>query len=368
MVRWDQGQTLADRFRRHAGPATHLYGYAMRGMAQDWESGGPVRAICAGYESAPPGSALALRLLAGVFRLVLTGQAPQLVRFYPCLGGRDDPALAWPVLREVIADHSEALRAALAVPPQTNEVGRSVALVAGLFDVVAAAGVRQIRLLELGASAGLNLLVDRFAFSGTDGLSGRSEGGRPPSRGTAWQFGDRASSVRFAGAITGPVPVTDLVIVDRRGCDLYPVEATSQDGRLLLTSFVWPFQLDRHERLAAALRIAADHPVLVDRAAASAWLAPALDQTADGVLPVVWHSITRLYWPAEEVAEVEAVLAAYARQRPVARVAMEFGTGDDAAVEPELWSTVWSPGQARRHRRLGTAHDHGPPVRLDPRP
>ena len=67
---------------------------------------------------------------------MLTDQAPELVRFYPCLGGQDDPAQAWPVLREVIAAHPDELRAALEVPPQTNEVGRSVALLAGLFDVV----------------------------------------------------------------------------------------------------------------------------------------------------------------------------------------------------------------------------------------
>ena len=79
MLTWDRGLTLADRFRSHAGEASHLYGHAMRGMADDWEAGGPVRTVCAGYEQAPPGSALPLRLLAGVFRLVLTDQAPELV-------------------------------------------------------------------------------------------------------------------------------------------------------------------------------------------------------------------------------------------------------------------------------------------------
>jgi hypothetical protein len=349
MVRWDQGRTLADRFRSHAGVATHLYGYAMRGMAEDWEAGGPVRAICVGYESAPTGSALPLRLLAGVFRLVLTDQAPELVRFYPCLGGRDDPAQAWPVLREVMSRHSAELRAALEVPPQTNEVGRSVALLAGLFDVVAATGIRRLRLLELGASAGLNLLVDRFFYSGAD-----------------WQFGDPASPVAFPGAIWGRVRTADFTIADRRGCDLHPVDATTPAGQLLLTSFVWPFQVSRHQRLTAALQLAAAHPVVVDRAAASAWLAPVLDDTTDEVLPVIWHSITRLYWTPDEVAAVEAALAAYAEHRPVARVAMEFRTGEDASTSPELSSTVWLPGQPPRHRQLGTAHDHGPPVRLDP--
>jgi hypothetical protein len=97
---WDAGETLADRFRAHAADAEHLYGYAIRGMADDWESGGPIRDVCVGYENAPRGAVIHLRLLAGVFRLVLTGRAPRLVRFYPCLGGTAPASQAWLVMRE----------------------------------------------------------------------------------------------------------------------------------------------------------------------------------------------------------------------------------------------------------------------------
>jgi hypothetical protein len=72
------------------------------------------------------------------------------------------------------------LHAALAVAPQTNEVGRSAALLAGLFDLVAASGARRIRLLELGASAGLNLLIDHYFY-----------------RGDSWQFGVSDSRLQF---------------------------------------------------------------------------------------------------------------------------------------------------------------------------
>ena len=350
MLTWDQGGTLADRFRSHAGQATHLYGHAMRAMADDWEAGGPVRTICAGYEQAPHGSALPLRLLAGVFRLVLTDQAPELLPFYPCLGGDADPAVAWPVLRSVIARHPAELRAALEIPPQTNEVGRSVALLAGLFDVVAVTGARHVQLLELGASAGLNLLIDRFGF-----------------RGPGWAYGDVGSPVTFDDPITGDVRAVPFVIVDRRGCDLHPVDAASPEGRLLLTSFVWPFDISRHQRLAGALQVAAQHPVRVDRAGAAAWLADQLERSAaDEALPVVWHSITQLYWPTAEIDAVDAIVSAHGTRHPLARVAMEFGAGSGPAAHPELRTTVWQPGQEPRHRRLGTAHDHGPPVRLDP--
>ena len=127
---WDAGETLADRFRAHAADAERLYGYAVRGMAEDWEAGGPIRMVCGGNEDAPRGAAIHLRLLAGVFRLVLTGRAPELVRFYPCLGGIAPASQAWPVMRNVIGAQVGEMRAALAVPP-TDQRGRSIGGVAG---------------------------------------------------------------------------------------------------------------------------------------------------------------------------------------------------------------------------------------------
>jgi hypothetical protein len=91
-----------------------------------------VRAICRGWEDAPAGAVIQLRLLARLFRIVLTGRAPELVPYYPCLGGTAPPAEAWPVVRPVLAGHVDELREALEVAPQTNEVGRSTALLVGL--------------------------------------------------------------------------------------------------------------------------------------------------------------------------------------------------------------------------------------------
>jgi hypothetical protein len=214
--------------------------------------------------------------------------------------------------------------------------------------VVRRAGVDEIRQLEVGASAGLNLLVDRFCFS---------------ARG--WQFGPDDSPVRFDDPIKGEVRPVGFTVVDRRGCDLHPVDPTSEEGRLLLTSFVWPFDVDRHQRLAAALAVAAEHPVAVDRAAAGDWLADRMGAGGDDVLTVVWHSVTRLYWPAAEVEAVEEALAAYGLQHRLARVAMEFGTDPDAPAMPEVRTTLWTPGDGVQHHRIGTAHHHGVPVRLE---
>lgn len=346
---WDGGETLADRFRAHAGNSQHLYGYAMRGMADDWEAGGPTRMVCRGYEDAPRGSVIQLRLLAGIFRLVLTDRAPELTPYYPCLGGTEPAAHAWPVMRAVMADHLTELNQALTVAPQTNEVGRAAALLAGLFDLVAASGKRRIHLLELGASAGLNLLLDHYAFSGSD-----------------WRFGPASSPVQLTGAIHGPVRPELFDVVARRGCDLHPVDAGTAEGQLLLTSFVWPFDLDRHARLAAALVVAATDRVDVDQASASEWLPTVLAVADPDILPVVWHSITQMYWPAEELSAVEAVLKSYGANHVLGEVSMEFDLDAPHDAKPELRTRLWNSDadSSPRQRLLGTAHDHGIPVRL----
>ncbi len=71
-------------------------------------------------------------------------------------------------------------------------------------------------------------------------------------------------------------------MVERHGCDLDPIDATRPAGGRYLTSFVWPFDLARRERLAAALDTARTHPVIVDRAPASVWLPDQLSLPVDG--------------------------------------------------------------------------------------
>ncbi len=349
---FDAGETLADRFRRWAGDSPRVYPCAVRAMADDWEAGGPVRELCAGYEHAPHGSVLQLRVLAGVFRLVLTGRADPLRRFYPCLGGTAEPAEIWPTMRTVITEHLDELRLALRTAPQTNEVGRSAALLLGLLDLVDASGRDRIRLLELGASGGLNLLIDRYAISGP-----------------GWSYGPMDSPLQLRDAVVGGVPaVRSFTIVDRGGCDLDPIDPASDDGRLLLTSFVWPDDVHRFERLEAAFTVVDQVGASpVDRAPAADWLAAQLAGPAEpGVLTVVWNSITQQYWPAAEITAVRELLQDHGDGGTLGQVSMEFRVDSGSKEYPELRTRFWSgSGTPPRERLLGHAHHHGIPVYLD---
>ena len=334
-----------------------LYRTLLLAMAEDWQAGGVVAEICRGWADAPGSAVVQLRLLAGVQRLVLSRAEPQLAMYYPNLGGTASPAQAWQDFEPALRRHVEELQAALAIAPQTNEPGRSVPLLLGLFDAVRRSGMPSVRLFELGASAGLNLLVDRFFIAG-DG----------------WSYGPASSPLRLAEAVVGPVTPVAFTVVDRRGCDLAPVDASTADGRLRLTSFVWPHDLHRHERLRAALAIAASEPVAVDRAPASSWLASMLEPPApDGVLTVIWHSITRQYWPPAEIATTSQVLDAARRRMPIAHIAMESPVLRDDRSEggsnyrpTELTVQLSVPGGRADPAPvlLGTVADHGVPVQL----
>lgn len=332
--------------RQHAASDTHLYGELMRRMAADWELGGPVREICRGWETSPPGSVVQLRLLAGVFRIVLTDRAPGLVPYYPCLGGQAAAGEAWPEFRQVLVDHVGELHDALTVAPQTNEVGRSSALLAGLFEAVRRSGRHRVRLLEPGASAGLNLLVDKFRFEQAD-----------------WRVGPAGSPVVLTNVFENPPQPQEFEIVERRGCDLAPVDAASPEGELRLRSFVWPFHLERHERLVQACALARRHRVEVDAAPAGEWLEKQLATSMpDDTVTVVWQSITRMYWPAEESARVDAAVAAAARRDCVAHVSMEYTSGD--LLLPDLTLVGVGPyGRSSTEvTTLAAVGDHGVPV------
>lgn len=343
----EAGTTLAERFRGHFDGERHLYWHLTRAMADDLEEGGPTARIVAGHLDAPPGAVVQLRLLAALFRVVLRGEAPGLEQWYPCLGGRADPATAWPVVREVLAAQEGRLRGELDVAPQTNEPGRAVALLVGLREALTRHGASRVRLLEVGASAGVNLLPDHYRFVGH-----------------GWAAGPEDSPCVVVGAGAPGFEPVPFEVAERRGCDLHPVDASTPEGALRLRSFVWPFMLERHARLNGALEVLAAHPVRVEEEAAGVWLETVLAEPVEpGVLTVVWQSVTRQYWPDAERERVDAAVAAARRRLPLAYVTMEppAAGGHRVTDHSAELPLIEVDGVA-----VGRCGFHGPPVTLLP--
>ena len=229
-----------------------LYAGLLGHAAGDLLAGGPTAAVLEGHLEDRGPSALALRMLGGVHALVLSGQAPGLAAFYPSAGGSADPGpgagRAWAALREVLAGHREAVRSWLGRPPQTNEVGRGAVLVGGLRRLAAAAAL-PFRLVEIGASAGLNLRADCFYIPGDAG-----------------RHGDPSSPVALPGAWQGEAPPDAPVeVIARTGGDVDPIDPVTPEGRLALTAYVWPDQQHRLDRLRGAIELAALVPAELRR-------------------------------------------------------------------------------------------------------
>jgi hypothetical protein len=322
-----------------AGQGSPMYAELLARAADDADAGGPVAEVLAGRAS----SALALRMLGTVHRIVLEGRAPGLAAHYPTAGGTADPLAAWPAFRDVLARHAAEVRAGLADPPQTNEVGRAAPLIGGLLAVAAATGL-PVRLLEIGASAGLNLRADHYRLLFDGGGYGPDS---PVVLPDAWR-----------GAPPAAVPPR---IAARLGCDLAPLDAAAPAARLRLLSYVWPDQTARVERLRAALEVAARVPATVVRAGAGDFLEGLAPER--GAVTVVWHSVMIQYLPDEEAARVhrhvEAAGAAATRDAPVAHLAFEPPEGTHIQGTPLLTLRLWPGGE---RRVLGEGPPHGLPV------
>ena len=288
----------------------------------------------------PTRDALPLRLFGGLHALVLAGKDAALAEIYA--GHVTDPAAIGDTLQRVFADHEAALLPWLDGPPQTNEPGRSGALMLGLIALAKRHGPR-IELLEIGSSAGLNLLIDRYRFD----LGGTL-------------YGPRESPVTIRPAWTGPpAPAVPLDIVSVRGCDINPVDATDPAVAERLAAYVWPETPERLARLRLAIAMLRERGVDLVRADAADWVEARLaEPQAAGVTRVLIHSVGWQYLPEPVAERIRAAMAAAGAratpERPLGWVTME---PDRAFGYQTIRERSW-PGDGA-WETLATAHAHG---------
>jgi hypothetical protein len=324
-----------------------LYGDLCGRAAEEARAGGagsPLAELLPGFTGDPLATALPLRVLAGVHALALDGSAPALATAFAAPGDAARHATTWTAWRDALAAHVARVREWLDATPQSNEVGRSSALVPG-FLVAAAAG-RPLRLLELGASAGLNLRWDRFRIETAD-----------------WSFGPVDARVvlrpRWRGA---PPPRVAVAIQSRRGCDRAPLDPRADTTRLRLLAYVWPERQDRLRTLQRALDEARADDLAVERADALDWLPARLAEPAPGVATVVYHSSFAGHLPPELRARLDAVFADAGRRAtadaPLHRLQFEDEPLPGGAPAPrhELRLASWPPGD---DRLLAVGQPHG---------
>lgn len=285
--------------------------------------------------------ALALRLCGGLHFFARSGQAPEFTALYPPAPLPAEVAL-WRALEPVLVQYGDRLGPWLDHAPQTNEVGRSSVLMAGLLTI-AECFPWPMRLFELGSSAGLNLLLERY---------GHDLGGV--------RAGDAASPLQLKPEWDGSSPPrVEVRVAGRAGVDLNPGNVVVDRERL--PAYTWPDQARRLRQLQAAIAIAAADPPALDRADAADWIEAKLDPRPEpDVTRVVMHSVAFQYFPPDTqrrvTARIEAAGASATAQAPLAWLRFEWVPGDEAH---SLRLRTW-PGE---ERLLAFVHPHGAWIR-----
>jgi hypothetical protein len=346
------GDDLPTRFRRHANSIERarrspLSVALMRGAADDIESGGILAELVDGIPLRS-GQAPALRVLAALHRSVLEGRAPGLDPYYPSVGGNLPPDGVWPRAEVALRDNSDYIRRWLHRGVQTNEPGRSAALF-GVLLWVTLTYRRPIRLLEIGASGGLNLLATEYCYRVGGSVIGKRDS--PVVFDEPW----------VSLPVTDPAgAAADLVVTERRGCDISPIDATSPEGRVTLLSYIWPDEPERIARMRTALEVANQHRPVVDEESADVWLSRMLRPTDGSSVRVVWESVFTQYLTPEVRSaitdRIDEAGADASDMDPLVFASME-PSKDHPAFQVSV--SCW-PG--RTEATLARAGDHGPPV------
>jgi hypothetical protein len=188
---------------------------------------------------------------------------------------------------------------------QTNEVGRSAVLLPAFEYVTRATDDSPLALVEIGASAGLNLYWDhyRYEYEG-DGI-----------------YGYRDSPVRIESAIRGerdpPLPASLPNVASRVGIDLNPLDATDPDDARWLRALVIPDQHERHERLASAIDVLRGNPPDIVAGNALDVLPDVLDGLPEHATPCVYSTLTLYQLDEDDVLELQELLAESSDRGPI---------------------------------------------------
>lgn len=315
--------------------------------ADDIEAGGIVAKLTDGWPGNPRADAVSLRLAGALHAAALTGRDPVLAAEYPAVKPDWSIDRIWPVARDFLEREETHVRDFMRSPPQTNETARAAGLVSG-FMWLAERSPQPFHMLELGASAGLNLNWDHFCFT-------YPRWGR-----------DKVNGPVIPTRIEGPVPEWRNITIDSRAaCDQYPVDPSDPHDRLRLQAYIWADQTARMERLNAALELAHASGLKVEKADAAEWVRGKLS----GVLPagttVIYHSVFYQYPPKEvRIAIAEAIEETGRRttaERRLAWVRFEPETvigGPRGSTRYVLNVVSWNTGR-RSEATLAEADPHG---------
>lgn len=331
--------TLAQRFAHFADyeckGASPLYERLTRGISAD-----PAMLDLAAQATSRPVPNL---FLAAVQFLLLRGAAPDLAAFYPTLGGAPPATDPYPLFRAFCLAHADAIHTLLQTRRvQTSEVRRCALLLPAFGLAAARARGRPLALVEIGASAGLNLLWDRYSYDYGAGVV----------------VGDPSAPLRLMCELRGsqrpPIPRAFPAVASRVGIDLHPVDLGDDQAIDWLRALIWPEHVDRVARLVQAVAVARRDPPEVRAGDALDLLPGVLDAVPEQSMLCLYHTFVVNQFSEEGRARLRRMIEQYGARRDLACIAIS-GVG---ATDPQIAWLSFSGG-AREERLLATCSGHG---------
>ena len=294
---------------------------------------------------------LPVLLFAAVHYLLLGGLGRALAAHYPNLSPTSPSSDPYPAFRSFVLEHSAMIVELIATrSTQTNEVGRCAVFLPALGMLDDERG--PLALVDVGTSAGLNLLLHRYSYHYQPG----GTVGAP-------------SAVHLECSTRGSVPVPRQLprIAAGIGIDQSPIDVTDEHDVRWLEACVWPDQRERFERLVAALEMARREPPDVPPGDAIDDLSTAVTEAATTGHPVILNSWVLNYLTGEQRARYVATIDAIG-----AEIDLSWLVAESPALTPELpvpsspgsehltvlSLAIWRDG-VRTVQRLGTTHPHG---------
>ncbi len=339
----DRGTPHKDLSRRFACFAAELskhhsllYSRLAEGISDDPELLGLVSHAASGPEPN-------LFLSAAHF-LLLGGAEHPVAEFYPSLSSNPRSGDPCADFRSFCLDHAEEIRETISTRRvQTNEV-RRCALLLPAFELVAERSEKPLALVEVGASAGLNLLFDRYAYDYGEGR----------------RIGDPDSPVRISCQPHGdkeiPLPMQSPEVVSRVGLDLNPLDVRDPESARWLQALIWPEEYThRAPLLERAIEVARSEPPALLRGDALESLPEVLEEISDGASVCVFHTFTVNQFSEESRTRFADLLSEHSEKRELHRVSVEWLGAEDS---PLLKLSTFEDG-TEEETLLARCDDHG---------
>lgn len=331
------GRTFARFSEETYAGSSPLYAALAKGVAEDFE----VLEIASSARGRPVPNLL----FAAVHYLLLKGEEGTIASFYPSLTGDPFPnGDAYPHFREFCLSHEPAVRSLLSTRlVQTNEVGRCAYMMPAFSLIANENPGLPLALVDIGTSAGLHLLWDRYSYVYSDGV----RAGEPSS--------PVSIEAEIRGSISPPIPSKFPAVAFRVGIDLNPVCLTDTDETLWLRALIWPEHERRAAQLEAAIGLATDDPPSLVAGNALERLPDVLGRIPEGSTLCIFHNYTLNQFPVEDRTLFNSILDEHSMDRDVHLLSGEGIWGHDYAAL-ELVSTRHGN---RSVRKLANVDFHG---------